>query len=158
MVRRMASNKKPRKKYVPKYEKGALPLTIRHDHDSERALMLFPHQAVDAFINGTVQEADWHTIVARLNVGQVLAHRHFNEEARAACREALDAMVKVRDRFLKLEKWGMTGDEYRLVSYMLTLTDEMQEKVTRRQLAAAINRVFAVAGVYKLKGDVNVTA
>ena len=145
----MPANKKPRKPHNQTYQKGSLPLTIRFDRQAERDLQIFPQAALTKYTAGQAVESDWHCLVQRLNCGQVMAHWYFNESIRATCREALDAMVSVRARYIKRKTWGMTGDELRIVGFALTLTDDMQKKSTRRELSRVVNHVFAKAGVLK---------
>lgn len=145
----MPANKKPRKPHNKTYQKGSLPLTIRFDEKAERDLQILPQASLTKYTAGEAEETDWHCLVQRLNCGQVMAHWYYNEGIRATCREALDAMVAVRERYIKRKTWGMTGDELRIVGFALTLTDDMQKTSTRRELSKVVNHVFAKAGVLK---------
>jgi hypothetical protein len=136
----MPSNKKPRKpkKFVPK----TLPLTIRHNAESERALQLAPHSELMKLREGYGDIESWHTIVARLNIGLVAANAAGKEDQAKDIRIGLDAMLKVQARFDKSGKWGLSGSDLREVGDGLVLTDNLQLSLTRKQFAQAIDYVW----------------
>ena len=117
----MPANKKPRKprKYIPK----ALPLTIRHNQESETALQLAPHAELMKLREGYGDEGSWNTIVARLNIGLVAANAAGKEDQAKEIRIGLDAMLKVQTRYDKTGKWGLSGCDLRQVGDALVLTD-----------------------------------
>jgi len=136
----MPSNKKPRKpkKFVPK----TLPLTIRHNAESETALQLAPHAELMKLREGYGGIESWHTIVARLNIGLVAANAAGKEYQAKDIRIGLDAMLKVQTRYDKTGKWGLSGSDLREVGDGLVLTDNLQLSLTRRQFAQAIDYVW----------------
>ena len=136
----MPSNKKPRKpkKFVPK----TLPLTIRHNAESETALQLAPHSELMKLREGYGDIESWHTIVARLNIGLVAANAAGKEDQAKDIRIGLDAMLKVQARFDKSGKWGLSGSDLREVGDGLVLTDNLQLSLTRKQFAKAIDYVW----------------
>lgn len=136
----MPSNKKPRKpkKFVPK----TLPLTIRHNAESETALQLAPHAELMKLREGYGDIESWHTIVARLNIGLVAANAAGKEDQAKDIRIGLDAMLKVQARYDKTGKWGLSGSDLREVGDGLVLTDNLQLSLTRRQFAQAIDYVW----------------
>ena len=136
----MPSNKKPRKprKYVPK----TLPLTIRHNEESETALQLAPHAALMKMREGYGDEQSWHTIVARLNIGLVAANNNGKEDQAKEIRKGLDAMLKVQARYDKTGKWGLSGSDLKEIGDALVLTDNLQLSLTRKQFAKAIDYVW----------------
>jgi hypothetical protein len=136
----MPSNKKPRKpkKFVPK----TLPLTIRHNAESETALQLAPHAELMKLREGYGDIESWHTIVARLNIGLVAANAAGKEDQAKDIRIGLDAMLKVQARFDKSGKWGLSGSDLREVGDALVLTDNLQLSLTRKQFAKAIDYVW----------------
>ena len=136
----MPSNKKPRKpkKFVPK----TLPLTIRHNAESETALQLAPHAELMKLREGYGGIESWHTIVARLNIGLVAANAAGKEDQAKDIRIGLDAMLKVQARFDKSGKWGLSGSDLREVGDALVLTDNLQLSLTRKQFAKAIDYVW----------------
>jgi hypothetical protein len=136
----MPANKKPRKprKYIPK----TLPLTIRHNAESETALQLAPHSELMKLREGYGDEGSWNTIVARLNIGVVAANADGRPEEAKQIRKGLDAMLKVQARFDKSGKWGLSGNDLRDIGDGLVLTDNLQLSLTRKQFAQAIDYVF----------------
>jgi hypothetical protein len=136
----MPSNKKPRKpkKFVPK----TLPLTIRHNAESETALQLAPHSELMKLREGYGDIESWHTIVARLNIGLVAANAAGKEDQAKDIRIGLDAMLKVQARFDKSGKWGLSGSDLREIGDALVLTDNLQLSLTRKQFAKAIDYVW----------------
>jgi len=136
----MPSNKKPRKpkKFVPK----TLPLTIRHNAESETALQLAPHAELMKLREGYGGIESWHTIVARLNIGLVAANAAGKEDQAKNIRIGLNAMLKVQTRYDKTGKWGLSGSDLREVGDGLVLTDNLQLSLTRRQFAQAIDYVW----------------
>lgn len=145
----MASTKKTRKPYNPnKWAAGATPMTIRNNEETELAMIYIPHVELTKYeINQPTQES-WHTIVARLNVGQILAFRHFKEpEVAALCREALDCMVAVNQRKEQIGLDSMKKEEVSVVGFALSFVDRMQRETTRREFASALERVYDVAAI-----------
>ena len=136
----MPSNKKPRKpkKYVPR----TIPLTIRHNAESETALQLAPHSELMKLREGYGDIESWHTIVARLNIGLVAANAAGKEDQAKELRIGLDAMLKVQARFDKSGKWGLSGSDLREIGDGLVLTDNLQLSLTRKQFAQAIDYVW----------------
>lgn len=136
----MPSNKKPRKpkRYVPR----TIPLTIRHNAESETALQLAPHAELMKLREGYGDVESWHTIVARLNIGLVAANAAGKEDQAKEIRIGLDAMLKVQARFDKSGKWGLSGSDLKQVGDGLVLTDNLQLSLTRKQFAQAIDYVW----------------
>ena len=136
----MPSNKKPRKpkKFVPK----TLPLTIRHNAESETALQLAPHSELMKLREGYGDIESWHTIVARLNIGLVAANAVGKEDQAKDIRIGLDAMLKVQARYDKTGKWGLSGSDLREIGDALVLTDNLQLSLTRKQFAKSIDYVW----------------
>ncbi len=144
----MPASKKPRKKYRPPGIK-VRPLSIRFDKDVELKLQLIPHDALAKFKAGTQQEPDWHTIAARINLGATLAHHHFGagDDAHQAMNHALESLRTSWERYQRLGRIGLTGEEYNHLALGLSLTDEMQLQCTRRELDAAMVEVFKQAAI-----------
>lgn len=141
----MAKNKKPAKKYRPKHPQGqvVLPKTIRFGQREENLLMLVPHQELERFREGDADEHTWHTITMRLDWGCFLSIDHFdNIEINDQIRDALDAMVAIKDRHKRLGKWGTSGEEFFKIGEALNLVDEMQRKTTRREQEASLEAML----------------
>jgi hypothetical protein len=143
----MAKNKKPAKKYTPRFV-PTVPMHFRFGPDSELKLKLIPHQYLEKFRDGTALEPDWHALAARLNLGNTLAYTHFEgQEEKTAMDEALLALRSVWDRHTRLGKWGTSGEEFGQIGLGLTLTDEMQDNCTRIELDQSMKHVYRNAAV-----------
>lgn len=140
----MANNKKPRKRHIPR--RNILPMTIRHNAQSEQTLQLVPHTELMKFREGIGDEIGWNTITARLNVGLVAAYQADFDPEYFLLMGSLKAIVNVRERFLKTGRWGLSGDDLKSIGDGLVATDNLQLSITRKQLSKAIDYVFKNAG------------
>jgi hypothetical protein len=143
----MPKNAKPKKKYTPRYV-PTVPLHFRFTEENALKLKLMPHQFLEKFRDGTAVERDWHAIASRLNLGNTLAYTHFEgQDEKTAMDTALLALRSVWDRHTRLGKWGTSGEEFGQIGLGLTLTDEMQDHCTRRELDASMQHVYRNAAV-----------
>jgi hypothetical protein len=140
----MPKPKKPRKPYRPRAV-AALPMSFALPASSRVDLQLPPHMILDAFRTGTGDEPGWHTLAAALNIGAVLS-RSQPEEVQSAISQALDAIVEVKQRGDETGRWGLSGDQYRIIGAALTLSNEIQDVSTRREIRDAIDIVLKTAG------------
>lgn len=106
-------------------------------------LKLVPHQCLEA-LKSYGHEVDWHTLVARLNLGLVVARRHF-PMAETALSDALDAMVEIRQRADFFKRWSALPEQVPVIGEALNLTDEMETQVTRNEFKAAWEEVLRLA-------------
>jgi hypothetical protein len=147
----MPRSTKPRKKYRPKYEKGTLPITIRHSASDDTGLQLVPHTELDKLRDGTADEYTVNTLAFRINWGYVMAGEVFDApEARELTQAGLDAVRSVKDRFARLGKYGATVEEFTHLGDALKITDEMQKGATRREQLEAV-RIVSVLNEHKRK-------
>ena len=140
----MANNKKPRKRHIPR--RNILPMTIRHNAQSEQTLQLVPHTELMKFREGVGDEIGWNTITARLNVGLVAAYQADFDPEYYLLMDSLKAIVNVRERFLNTGRWGLSGNDLKSIGDGLVATDNLQLSITRKQLSKAIDYVFKNAG------------
>ena len=152
----MPVSKKPRKRYRPMTGDGfiKIPAVIRYRQQEETALQLVPHSELDKFRRGLADETTYHTLAFRLNWGYVMAGEFFDALAQEAMARGLDAIRSVRERHERLGKWGTTGPEFEAMGYALNLTDEMQQKTTRKEQLHAIRIVTTVNDFKHLRGQV----
>ena len=143
----MAGNKKPRKKHRP--SQSVLPIVYRFNQKAELTLKLVPHEELDALVKGDASERSFHTLAARLNLGATCVRWYWpeNKEANDLVNQSLDAITSVRDRAEKTGKWGVTGDEFRIIGEALNLADDTQEELTRKQIDKALTYVLEKAGI-----------
>lgn len=135
-----------RSKYRPKTPPGfmTIPAMFRYSQQEETALQLVPHSELDKFRHGLGDEVAWNTLAFRLNWGYVMADE-FGDEPRAVMVEGLNAIRAIRERNERLQKWGCTGDEFFAIGEALNLTDEMQQKTTRKEQLDAIRKTLSVS-------------
>lgn len=139
----MAGNRKPRKAHKPKPH--GIPMTIRHDAEAEMELQINPHLELLKLREGYGEEASWHTLTCRLNIGCTLAHQNKLRDAYLEIQVALQAMREIWARFERTAKFGVSGDELKAIGGSLVLTDDLQKTMTRRQLATAMRYVNETA-------------
>lgn len=150
----MAKNKKPRKVYRPKFEQGAMPVTFRHNTEADTLLKLIPQDELDKLRNGTADEYTVNTLAFRLNIGYVMAGEKFEGgEVRAMLEAALDALRGVKERFKRAGTYGCSQTEFQAIGDGLNLTDEMQEKTTRREQGEVLRIVTEVNNTMKEKSN-----
>lgn len=125
-----------------------LPINMRFSRDVETKLQLIPHDCLSNFKHGRQTEPDWHTLAARCNLGVILARDHF-PDASDAMHGAVIALTSSWERYKRLGKLGMTGEEYNAIALALSLADEMQINSTRRELDAAMTAVFQHAATFE---------
>jgi hypothetical protein len=93
--------------------------------------------------DGTADEGTWHTLVCRLDWGCFMSIDHFeNIEANDAIHAALNSMRSIKDRFDRLGKWGMSGEEFVSIGAALNLVDDMQSQTTRREQEASFDAMM----------------
>jgi hypothetical protein len=143
----MAKNKKPTKKYKPRYAKDTLPVVYRFSQGNETDLQLIPHTSLSKFKEGAADSRDWHTLASRVNLGNTLAYTHYEGEVKTMMDRATQALGSVFKRHEKTGAWGCTGDEFNSMGDGLNLTDQMQKECTRRELQDAMAHVIEVAAV-----------
>ena len=139
----MASNKKPRKAYKPKF--CVMPITMGIDPDAKRAIAMIPYLELKNLAEGGQDETHWHTIASRLNVGAVLALSHYTQDAQDAMRDALDVLRNIWRRHESVGKWGASKAEIGEINDALVLIDEMDKTTTRREQRAAVMHVWNTA-------------
>lgn len=141
----MASNKKPRKKYVQKPSKQ-IPIGFGISSDDSRILKIIPHTELEKLRTGTADDYAWNTITCRLNFGYVLANNHeFGIDLKEPLRQALDAMVSIKERYASNQRWICKGDELKAIGAAINYTDEIQYATTRRNHRDALKVVLTLA-------------
>lgn len=141
----MPSNKKPKKKYRPKYQEGQLPVVFRHSQDADLNLKFIPHDEIEKFRHGQADETALNSLKFRLNWGYVMAGEYFDTpEARKCMEDSLSAIRSVSERVGRTGKYGCTQPEFEAICAGLDVTDDMQSQTTRRQQRDAAYVVHAI--------------
>lgn len=148
----MPRNKNTRKKM--KHRPALLlPVTIGLSSDGARALKMLPHTEFEKMRTGVGTESGWHTVTARLNLGHIMATSHeWGQPLKALTEQALDAVVSVRQRAFKTGKYGLSGDEMKVIGQALNDADDMEVQLTRRELYAC-HKTLLEKGAYSSNGS-----
>lgn len=147
----MAGNKKPRKKYkriVLVTNHTPLPITLGLSAEQKQDLRLPYHLALDAMKRGAGNDDEAHLLFTSLLTARELSKK-FNADIQREVQEALDAVIAVKERGDKTGKWGVSGDQFRLISRGLVLMDDMQDAATRRDVRDALTAVWDAVGNVK---------
>lgn len=134
----MPKSTKPRKRYRPT-SRSTLPPCFRYSTRDGTWLQLIPHSDLESMRDGTGTGQKIENLRVRTAWAVASATLFFMEqEAVEACKEALSAVDDIADRFKRLQRVGCTGPEFASISRALTLMDEMQANLTRRQQAESL--------------------
>lgn len=137
--------KKPEK--PPKYKAQAW---WKIDDHSSFLLQALPHEVLENFRLGKVQEGDFDTLAMRVNWCKV-ACRKFAPEHLDMAEAAILAMLSVKDRHNRIGQWGMSGQELKAVGDALNAMDDLQTQVRRVDLNSTMRDVFRLAAIGHLQ-------
>ena len=145
----MASNKKPRKKYVPK---PVLRDPIRYvvagvkppDADLMLKLELINHSAMESLTHGNGTYEDWQAVTNMLNVANVLAgslsiYEHTGDFEYIVA--AQQAHAKCGARMARSGRFGYTGEELTAVNTAFAIHDYQMQHTTVIQYERANREV-----------------
>jgi hypothetical protein len=138
----MAGNAKPRKKYVPKSVKGALPISIRHPKVEQDYQKYKFHQALSDLRSGKATDNDIGNMALRLAVCTVLAKALYQGEPVAIMEKGIYTLEEVKCRFHRVGKWGALPAELDAIGAALLLADELQDATTRREQKMAAEAIY----------------
>jgi hypothetical protein len=111
---------------------------VRFNREAELNLQLVPHGQLAAMAEGRGDEETYLTVTFRILVGASLIE--FADEAGMETLEeevfipALRSLISVGERYQRLGKFGLNGDELLSLKQALNLTDQLQIAATRKQL------------------------
>ncbi|MDR5839294.1 hypothetical protein [Caballeronia sp. LZ034LL] len=120
-----------RKKFV----QGSI--MFRNTQNEELNLALVPHGHLQAIAEGRGTEDAYLTVCFRIMVGASLTA--FADDVGKETLEkevflpASDSLIAVGERYQRLGKFGVNGDELKSLKEALNLTDDLQNVTTRRQ-------------------------
>jgi hypothetical protein len=121
------------------------PILFRNTPDEEFNLKLIPHGQLQAMAEGRGDEETFLTVTFRVLVGAALTE--FADEVGMQTMQsevfipALDSLISVGERYQRLGKFGVNGDELTQLKQALNLTDDLQTVSTRRQQLEMYQRV-----------------
>lgn len=146
--RRAARRTKPPRRGVRHIQ---LPINVRFSAQDETQMMLVPAQSADRLLAGEAEEADWHTVMMRINWARLLNEAHFNEGVQEFEAARL-VMRAVKPGGLADGIWAMTAEQYGTVNTALVLANQMQKQCTRRELQASLKAMLG-ANAYNKRAD-----
>ena len=112
-----------------------LPIVFRHSASDALKLAIIPMDCAERLRDGTDEVGDWDTVASRINIGTVLARWYYHDE-RAALADAADIIAAYKT---------LTPNQHRVVDAALRITNAMEARTTRRDLAKAIKYMFKTA-------------
>ncbi len=128
-----------------------MPVNMRFSAEEETWMMLIPIQSADRFLASTAEEADWHTVMMRINWARLLNEEHFNEGVQEFEAARL-VMRAVKIEGLAGGDWTMTAEQHDTVNTALVLANQMQTQCTRRELQASLKAMLG-ANAYNKRTD-----
>ena len=137
----MARSTKPRRAYRPRYVAGHMLLPSQRDK-----IALPAHMALNAIEIGAGKIEHRHTLAASLNIFAALAAKLPNvaSETRTAINAGQDALVSADRRFLKSERWGLSGPEMLALRQAVTLGDELLKRANSATLKSLVEWIYQV--------------
>lgn len=108
------------------------PITIAVPKHLQDELKRVPRASFQAFLDNKQNLTDWYNITFRIKIGYELAVKIYTEEAVQGMKNALDACMNIKDRYLDIKVMSMTLLESDLIELGLDATDQMQDETTRR--------------------------
>lgn len=140
----MPTSSKPRKKYWPRAPVSADRIkAFRFNADADYWLKSHPHQALESMRSGTATADDYNTVSLRIRWGDRMIEDHIIEaEPREIMRQGIAALVSVGERFDRIGRFGLNGEEFRLLGDALNLADELQSTLTRREMKQSLRAVI----------------
>lgn len=115
--------------HVPR-RRPAIPAGWRNSSHSDYMMKLLPHLALDDFLKGAADQADWNTLSFRLHLAHELSRRHapmvLDEMS-----QALECVMRVLERHQLSGVWRMTRTEALLIGDGLHYADQLQDLCTR---------------------------
>ena len=128
-----------------------LPINVRFGAEDETQMMLIPVQSANKFLDGSAKEADWHTVMMRINWARLLNEAHFNEGVQEFEAARL-VMRAVKPAGVADGIWTMTSEQHEAVNTALVLANQMQTQCTRRELQASFKAMLG-ANAYNKRAD-----
>lgn len=107
----------------------------------QAALNLPVRLALQAFIDRTAVEDDFHTLAAAVNVAMVSAEK-IGPEVEQVCTAARDALMRVLDRQTRTGQWGLDGPARAEIDAAVDVYEQLVNLLTGGQLKQAMTVVI----------------
>ena len=144
----MPGNKKPKRKYVPKYTNPKNTVETLFDGDKpltgelKEKVLLTAHLCASRLARGEATQEDWGALVTACNVNLILCERAGNKEiGLQATYDACNALISVQERFFAKGRRVATGEELTAINGGLHVFEEIVETVTKRQYVWASDQI-----------------
>ena len=109
---------------------------------SEQAILNLPVRlALQALIDRTANEHDFHTLAAATNIATVCAEK-IDPEVERVCTLGMDALMRVLDRHKKTEQWGMDGPARIELDGVVDVYEQLTSLLTGGQIKDAMTEVI----------------
>lgn len=133
----MATNKKPRKKYVPKLVRNPLAVvefnTSSITEGVKQALQLPVYSAKWNFMHGRASKTDWTQIAVALNFAVVASELLYDCAYKEAVQLAMQAHADAGQRFAKTGKFGYSGEQLKALNDALEVIDAQLEQLSNKE-------------------------
>ena len=142
----MASNKKPRKRYVPKFN-AANPLKLVSNNNSpltdeeKNRILLAVHSAMHALTHGTGERRDWDIITGSLNMAVVLDELTFLRAYNTLFDLAMQCHQQCAYRLQKHGKFGYSATELEAVNTAIVYHEAQLDQITFKEFQNALKNV-----------------
>lgn len=143
----MPSNRKPRKKYVPRVgTKDTITTLFDGDKPIQGELrdkvLLTVHIAAQNLAKGESVQDDWGALVTAMNISLILCERANNKHIGLnAVYDACNALINVQERFFEKGRRVATGDELTAINGGIHVFEEMVDTVSKRQYVWASDQI-----------------
>lgn len=87
-------------------------------------------------------EDHFHTLAAAINIAGRFCEMGIGDEYQDDIQAAVQALVRVRERAMRLGKWALDGEGMKVLARALSIHDVQMENATYNELRAAIEEVY----------------
>ena len=110
--------------------------------EAEQAALNLPvRMALQAFIDRTAVEDDFHTLAAAANVAMICAEK-IDHQVEILCNYGLDALMRVLDRQKRTGQWGLDGPARKEINDAIEVYEQLTSLLTGGQLKDAMVQVI----------------
>jgi hypothetical protein len=146
----MAKNKKPAKKYRPKYSvvpgfnpvEHAIQGARTATSDQQLKLRLFLHDAMHNLTHGKGSRADWDAVKQALNVSRAMAnHKDGGSDYIDEIEVAMKAHLECGRRKLRTGNFGYSAQELQSVNLAIEVHEAQMAAMSRKDFEMAVTEV-----------------
>ena len=134
----MAANKKPRKKYRPKYTTDPIRHMSRLSRHEQLSVLITAHDSLLRITRGNGVLEDWRVVAGSLNMAVSLDRLVFHSAHAELLRESILAHARCGVRGRNLGKFGYSGEDLKTVNAAMAIHDAQMELATPREICLAL--------------------